>query len=65
VRTDVMSGAGLAIYAEIALILFAAAFVAIVVWIWLPRNKTMWDQASRMPLDDVHPQEPREGAAER
>jgi cbb3-type cytochrome oxidase subunit 3 len=64
-RTDVMSGSGLAIFAEIALILFAAAFLAIVVWIWLPRNKSMWDKASRMPLDDVHPQEPREGAAER
>jgi cbb3-type cytochrome oxidase subunit 3 len=64
-KTDVMSGSGLAIYAEIALILFAAAFLAIVVWIWLPRNKAMWEQASKMPLDDTTPQEPRPGAAER
>ena len=64
-RTDVMSGAGLAIYAEIALVLFAAAFLAIVVWIWLPRNKTTWEQASRLPLDDPHPQAPRDRVVER
>ncbi len=63
-RTDVMSGAGLAIYAEIALVLFAAAFLAIVVWIWLPRNATMWERASRLPLDDSHPQAPRDRVVE-
>jgi cbb3-type cytochrome oxidase subunit 3 len=64
-RTDVMSGSGLAIYAEIALVLFALAFFAIVVWTWLPRNRGPYDRASRMPLDDMHPQEPRDPAAER
>lgn len=58
-RTDVMSGSGLAVYAELAMILFAAAFLAITIWIWLPRNRSMWDSASRMPLDDDQPQEPR------
>jgi cbb3-type cytochrome oxidase subunit 3 len=63
-RTDVMSGSGLAVYAELAMILFAAAFVAITVWIWLPRNRKMWESVSRMPLDDDQPQEPRSRAAE-
>ncbi len=45
-RTDVMSGSGLAVYAELAMILFFAAFVAIAVWIWLPRNRKTWDAAS-------------------
>ena len=63
-RTDVMSGSGLAVYAELAMILFAAAFLAIVVWIWLPRNRQMWETVSRMPLDDEHHQEPRSRVAE-
>jgi cbb3-type cytochrome oxidase subunit 3 len=63
-RTDVMSGSGLAAFAELAMILFFLAFVAIAVWIWLPRNRKTWEAASRMPLDDVHPQEPRTDAVE-
>ena len=29
-----------------------ACFVGIVIWAWLPRNKTRFDQDARLPLDD-------------
>jgi len=49
---DVVGHAGLAGYAEVALILFVAAFLAIAVWTLLPRRKQEFDEASRLPLDD-------------
>jgi cbb3-type cytochrome oxidase subunit 3 len=51
--TDIMSGSGLAIYAEVALILFIVAFLVIVTWIFLPSRKRELDRASRIPLDDA------------
>jgi cbb3-type cytochrome oxidase subunit 3 len=60
--TDIMSGSGLAVYAEIALLLFVAAFLGIAIWIYLPRRKREHDQASRLPLegdpDDLPPPPP-------
>lgn len=50
--TDIMSGAGLSSYTIIAMILFMAAFVAIAVWLFLPRNKREFDRAGRLPLED-------------
>ncbi len=47
-----MSGAGLAGYAEAALILFALAFLGIVVALFRPSQKARMDEASRLPLDD-------------
>lgn len=57
--SDVMAYAGLAGYAEIALVLFLAAFAGIVWWVWRPANTAEFNRAARMPLDDVHPVEPR------
>ncbi|MBW7934227.1 MAG: cbb3-type cytochrome c oxidase subunit 3 [Gemmatimonadaceae bacterium] len=54
-----MSAANLSAYAEVAMILFIAAFVAIVIAIFAPGRKRTYDAASRMPLDDEHPQTPR------
>jgi len=59
--SDIMANAGLAGYAEIALILFMVAFVAIVVRIFWPGRRHEMNAAARMPLDDEHPQEPRTG----
>lgn len=50
--SDIMSGAGLSIYAEIALVIFLAAFVAIVVRTFAPSRRRAMDEAARLPLDD-------------
>lgn len=57
--SDIMANAGLSIYAEVALVLFLAAFLAIVWWVFRRRNTRHWEKAAMMPLDDEHPQEPR------
>jgi cbb3-type cytochrome oxidase subunit 3 len=59
--SDIMAHAGLSGYAEIALVLFLVAFLAIVVRIFWPGRGKEMDAASRMPLDDEHPQTPRTG----
>lgn len=48
--SDVMSNAGLAGYAVVALVLFLVVFVAIVVRVFLSKDE--FAHASRMPLDD-------------
>jgi hypothetical protein len=53
--TDVVSGAGLHFYAEVALILFFAVFIAIGLRLVLGGGRS-WDHAAHLPLeDDVHP----------
>jgi len=54
--SDIMSGAGLAWYAEVAMILFLIAFAVIAIRIFMPSRKRDLERASRLPLDD----EPRE-----
>ena len=56
--SDIMGNAGLSIYAEVALVLFMVAFLGIVWWVLRRKNTARWRRAARMPLDDVHPQEP-------
>lgn len=58
--SDIMSHAGLSTYAEVALVIFLIAFLLIAVGIFAPSRKREFDEASRMPLDDVHPQSPRQ-----
>jgi cbb3-type cytochrome oxidase subunit 3 len=57
-----MSHAGLAGYAEVALIIFFVLFVAIVARVLAPGRKAGYDAAARMPLDDETPVTPRRGA---
>ena len=59
--SDIMGNAGLAGYAEIALILFMVAFVAIVWRIFRPGRQQEMNAAARMPLDDEQPQDLRTG----
>ncbi|MBI3791876.1 MAG: cbb3-type cytochrome c oxidase subunit 3 [Gemmatimonadetes bacterium] len=47
-----MSHAGLAIYAEYALVLFMLVFVGIAVWAFWPSNKAKFDADAQLPLDD-------------
>lgn len=51
--SDIMSNAGLSVYAEIALIIFLAVFVAIVFRVFAPSRKHEWERASQLPLDDA------------
>jgi cbb3-type cytochrome oxidase subunit 3 len=50
--TDIMSHSGLAIYAEIGLVLFVIAFIVIAIRIFRPSARQAQDRASRLPLDD-------------
>ena len=56
--SEIMSNAGLAIYAEIALVIFLLVFSAVALRL-LFGNKKTWDDARYMPLDDENPQQPR------
>jgi len=60
--TDIMSNAGLSGYAEVALILFFAAFIAVAVATFLPSRKPEMDRAARLPLDDSPTSSRQEGA---
>lgn len=59
--SDIMSHAGLAIYAEVALVIFLVAFLAIAWRVLRPSRKAGYDAAARMPLDDDTPVTPRHG----
>jgi len=50
--TDLMSNSGLVIFAEVALLLFLAAFVVVVVRLFAPSRRTELEAQSRLPLDD-------------
>jgi cbb3-type cytochrome oxidase subunit 3 len=50
--SDVVSHSGLVIYAEVALVIFFLAFLAIVARLWLHRDRGELERMSRMPLDD-------------
>lgn len=51
--SDIVGAAtGLAIYAEIALVLFLAAFVAVFVQVVSKARRADWDEAESLPLSD-------------
>ena len=52
--SDVMGHAGLAGWAEVALVIFFAAFLGIVGYVLL-RRRGAWERARRLPLDDGVP----------
>ncbi|MCL4865809.1 MAG: CcoQ/FixQ family Cbb3-type cytochrome c oxidase assembly chaperone [Gemmatimonadales bacterium] len=57
--SDIMAAAGLAGWAQAALILFLVAFVAILIRVFAPSRRREFEAAGRMPLDDDHPVTPR------
>ena len=50
--SDVMSGVGLHLFAEVGLVLFGAAFLAIAVTTFLRRNREHFERARLLPLED-------------
>jgi hypothetical protein len=49
--TDVVSGAGLSVYAEIALVIFVVAFLGIVISLFAPGKRRMHEHLRRLPID--------------
>jgi cbb3-type cytochrome oxidase subunit 3 len=50
--SDIVGHAGLSGYAQVALILFFLAFLAIVLRVFAPSRKREMDEMARMPLQD-------------
>lgn len=50
--SDIMSNAGLSMYAEVALVLFLAVFIGITIRTFMPSNRRALQEASMLPLDD-------------
>lgn len=63
--SDIVGNAGLSIYAQIALVIFMAAFVAIIVWVLRPGSRDRFRRDAMIPLDDEQPVEPRTPPEER
>lgn len=59
--SDIMGAAGLSFYAEVALVLFLAAFLGVTWWVFRGANRERWQRAAMLPLDDLHPHQPRSG----
>ena len=49
--TDVVSGAGLSSYAEIALVIFLVAFIGIVISLFLPSRQRTFERLRRLPIE--------------
>jgi len=58
--SDVMSHAGLAGYAEVAMILFILVFIGIAIAALRPGDKQAMDAASRLPFNDESDAQPEE-----
>ncbi len=51
--SDIMGNAGLSIYAQVALVLFLAVFIAVTIRTWAPSRRGEMDAAARLPLDEA------------
>ena len=49
--TDVVSGAGLSVYAEVALVIFLIAFLGIVISLFAPGKRRTYEHLRRLPID--------------
>ena len=51
--TDIMSGSSLAVYPQIALIIFLSVFVTVAARTFLSRRRRdAWERAATLPLDE-------------
>jgi cbb3-type cytochrome oxidase subunit 3 len=53
--SDIMSSMQLSSYAEVALLLFLGAFVAVAVSLFWSRDTAQWERCRNLPLDDDEP----------
>ena len=49
--TDVVSGAGLSGYAEVALVIFLIAFIGVVISLLLPSRQRTFERMRRLPVE--------------
>ncbi len=61
--SDIMSHAGLAIYAEIALLIFLAVWVVVALRTFAPGRRRAHEEARMLPFDDELPARRSESAA--
>jgi cbb3-type cytochrome oxidase subunit 3 len=59
--SDIVSHAGLAIYAEVALVLFLLLFLTVMVRLWRPSQREELEAHRLMPFEDGTPVSAREG----
>ena len=50
-----MGNAGLSMYAQVALLIFFAVFIAIIIRTWAPSRRGELQEASMLPLNDELP----------
>lgn len=60
--SDIVGHAGLAIYTEVALVLFLLVFVGVVWRTWRPSRRAELEAQRQLPLEPDTPAPPREGA---
>ncbi len=53
--SDIMGYANLAIYAEVAMVLFLLVFMSVAIRLWLPSQQQALNEASQLPLADDTP----------
>jgi len=58
--SDVMSAMGLAGYAEVALVLFIAIFIGVVLHVYRKDGRAQYERAAQIPLHDDVPFDPRD-----
>lgn len=51
--SDIMSGSGLHLFAEIGLVLFLLLFAGVLVYTFAKRNREVFERARHAPLDDA------------
>lgn len=59
--SDIMSHAGLSMYAQVALVLFVLVFLAIIVRTFLPSRRGELMEAALLPLDEAAANRVRSG----
>jgi cbb3-type cytochrome oxidase subunit 3 len=60
--SDIMSNAGLSFYAQVALVIFLAVFIGIIIYTFAPSRNREMQAASRLPLEDdviLTPRDPK------
>jgi cbb3-type cytochrome oxidase subunit 3 len=61
--SDIVAHAGLALYAEVALVLFVLVFLAVMLRTWRPSRREELESLKMLPLETDRPAGPREGGA--
>jgi len=53
--SDIMGNAGLSMYAQVALVIFLAVFIAVTIRTWAPSRRRQMQEDAMLPLNDDMP----------